>query len=248
MTTSQEALLREYGLKENEIKIVISLVQKGELTAYRIAKITGIHRSTTYDILERLIEEGFVSKNDLNKHSLYFVNDISSIISHIKDKENILMSLIPIFQEISQDKKQLVKIYRKVSGQKEFLYRLFQLAEKGLIKHHYLVGNSPASTISSNMFIDTMTKKFRKDKFHKNVDYKGIWDLNLKNEEILKTFNLLGENRFLKGLPSKATLMIYGNYIAFAYTEEYPIIVEINNEKIANEMKAYFNFLWNIAN
>ena len=41
--------LKEFGLSENEIVIYVELLKAGTTTANRIAKLTGIKRSTTYE-------------------------------------------------------------------------------------------------------------------------------------------------------------------------------------------------------
>ena len=46
------SLLEEYGLDKKEIKVYLTLVEKDELNAYSLAKFTGIHRSTTYAVIE----------------------------------------------------------------------------------------------------------------------------------------------------------------------------------------------------
>lgn len=58
---------------------------------------------------------------------------------------------------------------------------------------------------------------------------------------------MLGENRFLKNLPSKVGTIIFDNFVAFLYTTDKPYVVEIKNKIIAEELKIYFENLWNIA-
>src|SRR3989344_2830585 len=92
-------LLQAYGLDDKEIKIYLILVQKKELNAYVLAKKEGIHRSTTYNVLERLISKGFVSKIEKEKTTFYSALDINQTLTKIKDRESILLSLIPEFEK-----------------------------------------------------------------------------------------------------------------------------------------------------
>ena len=74
MEAELSKLLKEYGLNDKEIKIYIYLVGNNQLTAYRIAKETKIHRSTCYDILEKLIQKSFVSKTEEKTKAFYSAN------------------------------------------------------------------------------------------------------------------------------------------------------------------------------
>src|SRR3989344_5255293 len=53
--------LLQFGLDEKEISVYLALISLGPSTASLIAKQSGVNRGTTYDILERLQEEGLVS-------------------------------------------------------------------------------------------------------------------------------------------------------------------------------------------
>ena len=72
MNINVALLLKEYGLEDNEIKVYLYLVGKRELTAYNIAKETKIHRSTCYDILDRLISKGFVTQSGEKNKRFYY--------------------------------------------------------------------------------------------------------------------------------------------------------------------------------
>ena len=58
----------------------------------------------------------------------------------------------------------------------------------------------------------------------------------------------MGNNRFIKGLPTLATTVIFGEYLAYLFTMDgKPQVIEIQNKLIAEENKAYFNHLWRQA-
>ena len=203
MENELKTLLKEYGLDDSEIKVFLYLVCNKELTAYSIAKENKIHRSTCYDVLERLIAKGFVSKVDKKNKSYYSANDISRVISQIKDKETILLSIIPKIQNLEQNKEVKVRILEDAEGQKQFNYNLFSLAKNQKISFCYMIGNTYASTLSSNIFIERLIKELNGSKFNEKIEYKGIWEEKYRGDKIIVQYNQLGENRFLKILPSK---------------------------------------------
>ena len=126
-------LLKEYGLKDEEARIYLFLVQNLGLTAYRLAKELKIHRSTCYDLLERLIEKGFVSKTEKKGKMIFYANNLNEVISILKEKEETLVSLIPKIKEIEREEDSKIRLLDSVSSQKEFNIKLLELDKKGKI-------------------------------------------------------------------------------------------------------------------
>ena len=79
--------LEEMGLTSVEAKIYLTLVIKGPSLAGVIAKETGIHRRTAYDILYRLRTKGLVSNIIIeNKRNFEAVNP-ERLLEILKEKE-----------------------------------------------------------------------------------------------------------------------------------------------------------------
>ena len=240
-------ILEEYGLSGKEIRIYLLLVRERELTAYETAKKTGIHRSTAYDILDKLIEKGFVSSVIKRKKKYYVINELSKIISFVKEKEAMLSSLLPKLEMLKKGQEVSVELLEGIEGQKEHNFTLFELAKKGKVKELYIIGNGPAPTLASEIYIEKLLSEAKKHKKIKAIEYKGIWDSNFRNKEIVKRFEHFGQNKFLKNLPSKVTTVIYGEYIALLFTIDKPYVIRIKNKIIAEEYRFYFNILWKAA-
>lgn len=252
------SILEAYGLDKKEIKVYILLVEKGELNAYATAKITGIHRSTVYAIIERLLSKGFISSIQKDEKTFYSAVEISKIISKIKEKESLLLSLIPEFEKIREEGISRVRIFESRESQKQFSFNLFNQINMGAIKEFYILSGGPSKTIhpeqkeeedvTSKIFMERLLKELKKQKTSKKIEYKGIWNERFKRSSLLKLFSGLGENRFLKELPTLATVVIFGEYIAYLFTiNGIPQVIEIQNKLIAEENKSYFSYLWKIA-
>lgn len=251
-------ILKEYGLDEKEIKIYSSLVEKGELNAYVLAKLTGIHRSTAYAVIERLSSRGFISTIQKDEKTFYSAIEISKLIAKIKEKESLLLSLIPEFEKIREEGISRVRVFESRESQKQFSFNLFNQINKGTIKEVYILSGGPSKAISpeqrdaedltSQIFMERLLKELKKQKHSKKIEYRGIWNEKFKKSNLLELFSGLGEDRFLKELPTLATTVIFGEYIAYLFTMNgIPQVIEIQNKLIAEENKAYFSYLWKIA-
>ena len=243
MENNLSILLKEYGLNEQETRVYAFLVGNKELTAYKIAKELKIHKSTCYDILEKLTSKGFVNKLEKNK-SYFEAGNISRLISNLKVKENILLEVGRRIKDSEKRGKTKVRYIEGIEGQNEFNLKMFNLAKERKVKYCYIIGNTYAATEGSNILIDKLINLLKKNK--KIGDYRGIWSLKYKTDKIIEEYNSIGENKFLD-IPSKVGMVVYEKGVAFLYTSDNSYTIDIENEVLAEEMKAYFEYLWKIA-
>ncbi len=258
MNNKISTILEEYGFDKKEITVYISLVENSELNAYALAKITGIHRSTTYAVIERLSSKGFISEIQKGEKTFYSAIEIGQIISKIKEKEALLSSLIPEFENIREEGVSRVRVFESRDSQKQFNFSIFNKISQGSIRDLYVLSGGPSNAVfsdprypddmSSNILLDKLFKEMRRQKLLGKIDYQGIWNEKLKSHNLVKLFSALGENKFLKELPTLATTVIFGEYVAYMFTMNgTPQVIEIQNKRIAEENKAYFSYLWKIA-
>ena len=78
-------LLKKLGLTDSEAKVYLALLQKGSLSGYEASKVSTVPRSKIYNILETLINKGFVvfSENgNSNSYAAIKIEEISKNIKH----------------------------------------------------------------------------------------------------------------------------------------------------------------------
>ncbi|MBU0466754.1 MAG: helix-turn-helix domain-containing protein [Nanoarchaeota archaeon] len=246
----QEEILKclvDFGLKNKEAEVFLCLVGKNKLTAYEIAKQLSLFRSTTYEILNRLVEKGFVTQSKIGKTSFFKPNEISSVVSKLKSKEDILVSLIPKLNQIKSDKPE-TRILEGTLGQKQYNFELIDIIKRKQIDELYMIGNSVPEKESSLLFLEKIINEIQKLKPKKYGIFKGIWSSKYKNSKFVKHYDKFGENRFLSKVPSKVTTFITNNFIGFFFEEnEIPYVIEVKSKNIANEMKSYFETMWKLA-
>ena len=85
--------LKELGLSNGQVAVYSAVLELGTSTLNRIHEKTGIDRRNIYDILNKLIEKGFIAYNIESKKKSYYCTHPSSILQEIKRKEESLESL-----------------------------------------------------------------------------------------------------------------------------------------------------------
>lgn len=98
-------VLKSFGLSEYEAKALITLLSKGELTAKDISELSGIPRTSVYDVMNSLKSKGLVeSYGKPLKFKSLEANEIVKIISGI------------ILEKLDLLKKELSKLRGETSG------------------------------------------------------------------------------------------------------------------------------------
>ena len=64
ITNDAYEFLIKVGFSLNEAKVYVTLLQNKALNGYEIAKLSGVSRSLVYDVIERLLNKGFIIKSE----------------------------------------------------------------------------------------------------------------------------------------------------------------------------------------
>ena len=85
--------LTNIGLTLNESRVYLTLLKYGELNGYETSKFSGVSRSLVYDVLERLVNKGFVLKST-SKNNVYKALDYEKLIEKINqaNQYNLLIA------------------------------------------------------------------------------------------------------------------------------------------------------------
>lgn len=81
--TKKYDFLLNIGFTLNEAKVYLALIQYNELNGYEASKLSGVSRSLVYDVLERLVNKGFVFKCN-GYTNIYKALDYDKLIEKIK--------------------------------------------------------------------------------------------------------------------------------------------------------------------
>jgi len=240
-------ILRKVGLSNGEIKIYSALVDLGMSPINIIHEKTGVERRNIYDILNKLIERGFVSYITENKKRLFQISHPNKIIGYIEEKKH---SLDKTQEEVE---KEIPSLIEKFNFKKQKINAETFRGEDGVkavwedmlnYKVNYWIGSGRYVPKHLNYFFDNWNMR--------RIKLKVQWFNILKHElkkEIKKPF-MFEQTRFLpKEFSGNPTVMaIFGNKTAnFLLGEDYFAFV-VESKELAENYKAYHKYLWdNVA-
>jgi len=236
-------MLEEFSLTPTEENVYLTLLKLGSSPAADIIKKTQLHRTTVYDVLNRLIEKGlvnFITKNKKKYYSAVSPSKFFDIASEEKQKAEEKQKLAKeIIKEINLIKTEhkaenIAQIFMGEQGQRTFMKDIIDIGED-----FFVFGSAGSAKESLPLYIEQWAEQRKK----KNIKAKI-----LATERTRAPIWKLNQIKYLpKGYQSPTVTTIYGDKIAIFIDEIPPLIIIIESQKVAQSYKNYFDLLWKIA-
>jgi sugar-specific transcriptional regulator TrmB len=235
-------ILEDLGLSEAEAKVYLALLETGSTLAGPIIKKTALHRGTTYQILQRLIEKGLASFVIKSGKRYFEATNPNRFLEILKEKEEKIQQILPSLiqkRELAKEKQE-VNVYSGYKGIKTACENMLEELKDG---EEYLdFGVSGLFREIMGPYWDLWQKKKKKYK----IKAKCIFDETLKekNPNLLKDY--FGEAKFhSQEFKSLTDTMIYKDKVVlFIWTAKPPIAVVIQNKENADSYRNQFNLMW----
>lgn len=248
-------ILKKIGFTNAEIKVYLALVELGSSSINNIQEKTNIERRYIYDVLNKLIEKGFVSYTTEKGKKTYQITNPNRILGFVqeqksnleeteKDINQVLPQIIQQFNEHKPDIK--VEILRGKEGMKALGEDLLT------VKNNYFIGgNGSVQEYMPYFWIHYNKKRIKKKVFWHDLIIEGTLMDDFKSlakaREELKKLKFYEYKIIPSKLGSPHIISIFGDKVAMTLWKDQPFTVVIQNKDIADSYLEYFKFLWNVA-
>ncbi len=251
MEINRQALY-ETGLTKGEVESYLALLKIGQSSIGNIVRESQVTKSKVYDILERLIHKGLVSKSLKNNVLYYNASPPNFLLELLEKKEEKIKSdkadikkLLPslISLQTIPNKTEKVEVFEGFRG----LKNAFQILENEFSKdEEFLVFgvDDDLSQQQLNFFVN-----FHKKRVESKIITKVIFTKNLKgSREHHQKISRYNQERFLNQT-SAIPINIYKDIVIMPifHKDEDEITILIRNKKLAKGFREYFYTLWKIA-
>ena len=235
-------ILIDFGLSEHEALVYLSSVILGPSTANKIAKHSGVKRTTVYPVVESLKRKGIMNIEIKGLKSLFVAENPEKLEKIIEQKKNNLKNMIPELAALYSLKsgESLIKYYEGVEGVKTVYEDIYNSLKPN---DEYLI----TSDLAKFLNID-------REYFTKFVEKRA--KLNLRTRTILQnndvgTFYKKNQQNynfkvkvFETNIDLKANVAIIPTKIYITQFLEPYISIVIENKNIVDMHKQYFNIMW----
>ena len=242
--------LQELGLSEGQIKVYNAVLELGITTLQHIQERTGIERRNIYDILNKLIEKGFVTYTLEKGKRTYQCSHPNTLQEEIILKEQKLLQLkqkLPEINALFQAQKPFIRaeVFRGDESIKALMNEAITYKES-----YWMGGTSfgEYKQVSKNLLIwfeHWMNRRIElKHEMYDLVDYgtclKGFEPA--KKKENKKKFYHYAQ--LPKNLQSPMVILIFGNKVAQILWGMQPFAFVLESEEITESYMKYFNYFW----
>jgi HTH-type transcriptional regulator, sugar sensing transcriptional regulator len=256
--------LMKFGISKREAEVYVALLQKKELTAPEIAKITSVARTKSYEILQNLVKKKMCNENFRNGTKLFssiepkiaLQNVLAVHENELNKKREMVLNLGETLTKLFNEKEKFDSPldYIEVISDPGTLKAKWMEFEKNM-KEEFLVFVKAPYAIN---FADNIEEE--KDVIRNNVKVKGLYEYgNLKTKEefnnlthFMKVYQKIGEEvRVYKELPMKLAI-IDDTVSMISLADRVSIKPElttmiVNHPSLANAMKTVFYSYWNMG-
>jgi len=239
--------LKKIGLSEGEINVYLALLELGCSASGKITQKSGVSGSKVYEVLDRLIAKGFVSKVVKNNVMYFEASSPERILDYLDERkeeiDNEKVGIEKIIPELILKQKGSgkgdVKVFMGWEGLKTANEDIISSLGKG---DEWLSMGLSEQPESWEIYF-TKRQKVRADK---GIKHRHL--LNEKYKLLYKNRKKLShtEFRFLPAeLEMPTSTEIYGDKVLiFVLVPESPMAIMIENKHVADSFRKYFEVLW----
>ena len=231
-----ENALEKIGLSPNEIKVYLTLNDRGSQKAGKVSKIAKIDRSSCYNALKLLQEKGLVSYVMIGAVKFFQAAGPRRILDYIREQEEDIKSVLPELQKRHGAAKieGQVRMFKGIKGVKSIF---LDIARTG--SDNFVFG-------SEGQFSERMPEfALQFDRLKKEHNVKTNLIIRKGRKE---TDKKTSEYRYVSNVSeSPAVTNIYGDKIAIVIWTDEPEGIIIENKAAARAYKSYFDFMWKNA-
>jgi len=228
--------LEELDLSTLEATLYIALLQLGHSQAGKISKQIKINRTTTYQILEKLIQKGLVSFIKKGNVRVYQATSPKRLVSLQKEKTRLAEDLVPALQQLSSVTQEDVSIYKGRKGIRTIMHQILECKEY-------------VSFGSAGQFLEVMGHDFilyQKEKRKRKIKSRVILGKSSKKQKIVT--GAYAQFRFVEDTyMNPTTTWVYKNKIAIIIWSKVPVATLIQSREVAKSYRSYFELLWKSA-
>lgn len=235
----EEDVLQELGLETREAKIYLALLKLTSTTASKVAEDVGIDRTTTYDILSRLIEKGIVSYVIKNNVKYFKSSSPQQLLQDLKEKEKRLQEIMPKLLALEKEEKEQTNV--ELFKGKEGMITVLKMIVRDK-KDYWLVGGAQEICRSVPIFMKQFLKQCHTSKIKGKLICEEGFGSNLED--------IIGKHETYRIISKKlvsSTIKVWGNKTAFFVFSEPVHTILITSVEVADRQRQFFEFLWKQA-
>jgi sugar-specific transcriptional regulator TrmB len=245
--------LQDFGLNEKEARVYLALLPMRKATAYMLSLKSGLKKSTTYMVLENLVNKGFILKiPDISK-TFYIAKSPKDCLANARRRLNNAEDAIPELMAMHKedDSKVSIAYFEGIDGIKELYTTLLRdMKKKNPVDRSYVGFNAHQKDTPEKLekYWQELNEEFKDIELKRRI-------VTTEHESLKKYLDVETQKKYsvtLKALPeeiysSNVSIEVYDS-ITQIVSHRYLQAIRIENPDIASVLKQIFEIVWKGTN
>lgn len=234
--------LKHLGLTDSDIKVYLALLELGTTTISRIAKKSGIKRTTVYLVIESLKQKGLISTVKRAGKLHFYAQDPRTLSEIMEERKKSIDKIVPQLLSFANalDKKPQIRYFEGVDGVKEALKDALEYPGQEICMWY---SDSYVKDFETAFFTDYYVPKRKEKKIPVRAilpDNATIRKANENNVRDLRQVRMFPQDPYYIHIE----LTVYGdNKIGvISFEEKFALVIE--SVKIHDSLKSIFETMW----
>lgn len=233
--------LIKLGFSEKEATVYLTLLKMGPTSSSILARLTGIKRTSMYDITSSLVEKDLILCYKQGKTTFFVIDDVNKVYLYEKEKAESARKLTIDLEKLKGLGEGIqINYYRGAEGYREMYEDILRSNPKeffGWIHLDYFYkaldmkreAQWTQERINKKIKVRLIMENTEQARLYKNKDADSLRETRLiQSEELFKT-----------------TCLLYKNYIVFFDPTQEMTGIRIQNAELFKMEKAIFEAQWN---
>jgi len=234
--------LQKFGLTENQTRVYLAALELGDARATDIAKLGGVNRQTTYEVLDALTAMGLVNYYHSRRVRRYIAEPPTRLEQILETRKREIAEVMPELKSLFGERgghKPRVKYYRGIEEMKLLYEDTLTTSNKKLCAIFSVKDVIGAFDFE---YLDDLWKRRIKQGIHLRVirdrkrDMKDTWT---ETTEALRQIRYAPETFDLP-----MTMYLYDNKVVLFSTKHENFGMMIESKEFCDTQKALFEILW----
>lgn len=237
--------LRAFGLDEKEARVYLAGLELGPTTVLELARRTRLARTTLYPILENLRQRGYFRLGKTKRGSVYAAEPPSSLDRQLQERTAKFTAALPQLTALrgTVHEGAGVTLYEGSEGFRQLWQKIFR---SGVKEYRILTsGVGLLEFVKEPYLVDRIIA----ERIHREIRSKQLIVDSIAARKIVATdIEQLRESRLLpRGTTLPATILIFGEEVAFITTRRENTMILIASGETAITLRTLFDLLWACA-
>lgn len=237
-----EAGAKAFGFDEKETKIYLAGLELGATTVLELARRTRLARTTLYPILEELRRRGFFRYGKQHRRSVYTAEAPAVLLRQLQAREKQFAEMVPKLEAIRGTVREGagVTLYEGGDGFRQLWQKIFRSG----VKEYRMITNG--TNVLEFVREPYLLKYIVAERVRRGIKSLQLIPDSLAARKIVaKDRAELRESRLLPpDTIFPATIIIFGNEVAFITTRRENTMILIASGEAALTHHALFDLLW----